>query len=192
MSLAYDFGPDGFVPPGRFPVTWDQAHALYVAHGHFAASTSRSQIWDGLDSLMLEFFALEEAYRGHLNGPLIHALWLAGSFVGPKLNPGDVDATLWLRREAASRLVGHRGVGLLKRNREHFLNKYQVDLVIAYHRPVPSLFNLKRIGEDDKTYFVERGRWDDWWQRDRVNGENAPSVASSYPQRGYLEVTFDA
>ena len=192
MSLAYDFGPDGFVPPGRFPVTWDQAHALYVAHGHFAASTSRSQIWDGLDSLMYKIFALEEMHRERLNGPLVHALWLAGSFVGPKLNPGDVDATLWLHQEPAMRLAGQPGVGLLKKNRDHFLDKHQVDLVIAYHRPVPSLFNLKRNGEDDKTYFVDRGRWDDWWQRDRVGGEDAPSVASSYPQRGYLEVTFDA
>ncbi len=28
MSLAYDFGNEGFLPPGRFTVSWDEAEAL--------------------------------------------------------------------------------------------------------------------------------------------------------------------
>lgn len=192
MSIVFDLSPDGDLPPGRFPATWDEVYDCYVAHDLFATSMSRPQIWAGLDALMLKIFTLEAKYEDILDGPLVHALWLGGSFIGPKVNPGDVDATLWLHHDAATRLAKRPGVGLLKKNRDHFLDEHQVDLVIAYHRPVPSLFNLKRNTDDERAYFIDRGRWDDWWQRDRVDGVDAPSVASSYPRRGYLEVNFDA
>lgn len=192
MSLAYDFGPDGFFPPGRFSVSWDEAESLLVHDARFTASSSRARIWDNVGDALERFLHLEDTYAADMPGPLMHRLWLGGSFVSSEVDPRNADCTLWLHHDTVDALRGRPGAALLKKDRGFFEKHHAVALIQMTHRPVASMFNPRFISPVDADYFRDRGRWDDWWQRTRLAPQTPPSEESAYPRRGYLEVILDA
>jgi hypothetical protein len=68
--------------------------------------------------------------------------------------------------------------------------RFGVSPVRVGYRPVSHVFQPEHITPADRTYFMERGVWDDWWQRCRLPGQanRSPSEESAAPTRGYLEV----
>ncbi|VWX52493.1 conserved hypothetical protein [Micrococcus luteus] len=192
MSLAYDFGNEGFLPPGRFTVSWDEAEALLVHDARFASSSSREQIWQNITDALAHFLDLEDKYVADLPGPLMHRLWLGGSFVSAKPDPRNADCTLWLHHDSVDALRGRVGAALLKQGRRFFERRHGIALIQVTHRPVAGMFDPRHISPVDADYFRDRGRWDDWWQRTRLAPNTPPSLESAYPRRGYLEVILDA
>ncbi|BFO13727.1 hypothetical protein SHKM778_01150 [Streptomyces sp. KM77-8] len=65
----------------------------------------------------------------------------------------------------------------------------RLSLRIGY-QPVAHIFEPERFTPEERTYFTQRGVWDDWWQRCRLpdGKDRSPSEASAAPARGYLEV----
>ncbi|MGI5356371.1 DUF6932 family protein [Streptomyces sp. CA-252508] len=158
------FAVNGFLPLGRHSVSLGDAESMLVSAPQFRDSPTRRTLWDGLISYLDVFLALEDTYEGLLNGiPLIHRVWLGGSFVSTKLDPRNIDTTLLIDTDAERSVRGHR---------------------------VAHVFEPERFTPEERTYFTERGVWDDWWQRCRLpdQEDRSPSERSAAPARGYLEV----
>ncbi|MEV2210790.1 hypothetical protein AB0H86_04685 [Streptomyces sp. NPDC050997] len=68
--------------------------------------------------------------------------------------------------------------------------KFGVSPLRIGYQPVAHIFEPERFTSDERTYFTQRGVWDDWWQRCRLPDRNdrSPSEESAAPARGYLEV----
>lgn len=193
--MVPDFRPDGHLPPGRYSVTLDEAEQLLVEHPRFAHSASRRRLWDGLESYLYGFVALEDDHAEILNGmPLIHRLWLGGSFVSTKLDPDNVDASVLIDDQACALIKGQPGTRWLTKafHREHTHAQFGVTALRIGYRPVASIFKADTLALKEVEYFRDRGIWDDWWQRCRLEGQEdaPPSTESAAPVRGYLEVTL--
>ncbi|MFJ9819346.1 DUF6932 family protein [Streptomyces sp. NPDC101151] len=187
-------GQDYYLRPGRYQVDADEAHALLVAHERFGESTTRNQIWDGFEAYMARFFHLEEHFGDILNGePLIHRVWLGGSFVSSRVNPRNADLTVFVNDTAAQTIKGKPKAGWMTRafTRIHTEKDYFLSALEVRYRPIRSVFQLGELEHTELEYLRQRGAWDDWWQRCRPVGEkDAPTLESAEPRRGYLEVTL--
>jgi hypothetical protein len=87
------FAANGFLPLGRYSVSFDEAEAMLVSAPEFQDSGMRQRLWDGLHDYLERFFTLEDAYADAMNGhTLIHRLWLGGSFVSTKTDPRNIDS----------------------------------------------------------------------------------------------------
>ncbi|MBQ0828723.1 DUF6932 family protein [Streptomyces tagetis] len=188
------FTTTGFLPLGRYSVSLDEAESLLVSAPQFADSGTRPTLWDGLHNYLDRFLTLEDAYPDALGGhPLLHRLWLGGSFVSAKLDPGNIDATLLIDIRAERAVRGRPGSKWLTdafKSRDTIRRKYGVSPVRVGYQPVGHVFQPERMSAEERTYFMHRGVWDDWWQRCRLPGQEdrSPSEASAAPARGYLEV----
>ncbi|MCX4486095.1 hypothetical protein OG890_19410 [Streptomyces anulatus] len=193
--MVPEWGEGGFLPPGRYRIDPDEAEHLLVADGRFQASATRAQLWSGLDTYLSRFFDLEERHQGALDGSqLIHALWLGGSYVSSKINPQNIDLTVLIDERAASAIRGLEGTRWLSSafNRKARLAEFGVSPLRIGYRPVVSVFRAELLAPEDQAYLRERGAWDDWWQRCRLDGvdKSEPTLETAAPQRGYLEVTL--
>lgn len=192
LTFTAAFDPtSGFLPPGRYGCALEDAEALLVGSSAFAGSATRAQLWDGLEKFLTEFAALEDKYHDRISGPLLDRAWLGGSFVSSKLSPRNVDLTLFVHSDVVEQLRGLPGAGIFKKSRDTWKQKYGVSPLISYYRPVANIFRMDHIGDADREYFTDRGRWDDWWQRRRLSeDERVPSAESAVARRGYLEVAL--
>lgn len=192
--VLLDFTAEGFLPPGRFSVTMDEAEHFLVGNPLFAQSVRRPILWDGFQEYLGHFVALEDSYPDKLQGrALVHRVWLGGSFVSAKQDPRNIDATVFIDVAAEASVRGNPGSKWLTnafKSREPILRKFGVSPLRVGYRPVASAFELQSVSPEDQTYFLHRGIWDDWWQRCRLpaGDDQAPSEASAAPVRGYLEV----
>ncbi|MFE2277142.1 DUF6932 family protein [Streptomyces sp. NPDC059454] len=188
------FTASGFLPQGRYSVSFQAAQSLLVGAPEFRDSSTRWDLWDGLHGYLNRFLTLEEAYRDDLDGlPLIHRLWLGGSFVSTKLDPRNIDATLLIDIRAERAVRGRPGSKWLTdafKSRDSIKRKYGVSPVRVGYQPVGHVFRPEHMTSEERTYFMQRGVWDDWWQRCRLPGQadRSPSETSAVPARGYLEV----
>ncbi|WP_432068479.1 DUF6932 family protein [Streptomyces sp. C10-9-1] len=163
-------------------------------HRCFAESATRPRLWGGLVAYVDRFLALEDAYAEALGGtPLVHRLWLGGSFVSTKPDPRNIDTTVLVDVSAKCLVRGRPGSKWLTtafQSRSRMREKFGVSPVRIGYRRVPRVFEPDRFTVEDRTYTTERGVWDDWWQRCRLAGgtDRAPSEQSAVPARGYLEV----
>nr|WP_203615028.1 hypothetical protein [Streptomyces sp. SID13726] len=179
---------------GRYSVSFDEAESLLVSAPQFEDSRTRTRLWDGLHDYLDRFLTLEDAYADALGGlPLIHSLWLGGSFVSAKLDPANIDVTLLIDTRAERAVRGKAGSKWLTsafQSRSRMREKFGVSPLRIGYRPVPHVFEPERFTPDERTYFTERGVWDDWWQRCRLPDaeDRSPSEDSAAPARGYLEV----
>ncbi|WP_216868834.1 DUF6932 family protein [Streptomyces brasiliscabiei] len=83
---------------------------MLVRAPEFADSSTCTELWDGFHDYLDPFLTLEDTYAGALGGlPLIHRLWLGGSFVSTKPDPGNIDATLLIDTRAERAVRGRRG-----------------------------------------------------------------------------------
>ncbi|WP_324789984.1 DUF6932 family protein [Streptomyces sp. H51] len=104
------FAANGFLPLGRYSVSLDEAEAMLVSAPEFQDSDTRTALWDGLHDYLDRFLALEDAYTDVLAGlPLIHRIWLGGSFVSTKTDPRNIDATLLIDTRAERAVRGRPG-----------------------------------------------------------------------------------
>ncbi|WEH16660.1 hypothetical protein [Streptomyces sp. VNUA24] len=185
---------NGFLPLGRYSVSLDEAEKILVSAPKFADSSTRTELWDGLHTYLDPFLTLEDTYAGMLGGlPLIHRLWLGGSFVSTKLDPENIDATLLIDTRAERAVRGKRGAKWLTtafQSRARMREKYGVSPLRIGYQPVAHIFEPERFTLEERTYFTQRGVWDDWWQRCRLpdHDDRSPSEESAAPARGYLEV----
>ncbi|MFJ3667855.1 DUF6932 family protein [Streptomyces sp. NPDC090106] len=188
------FAKNGFLPLGRYSVSFDEAESMLVSAPTFADSLTRTRLWDGLRDYLDPFLTLEDTYTDDLGGiPLIHSLWFGGSFVSAKLDPANIDVTLLIDTRAERAVRGKPGSKWLTtafQSRSRMREKYGVSPLRIGYRPVPHVFEPERFTPDERTYFTQRGVWDDWWQRRRLPDvdDRSPSEDSAAPARGYLEV----
>ncbi|WP_367321347.1 hypothetical protein [Streptomyces sp. HUAS ZL42] len=188
------FAANGFLPLGRYSVSFDDAEAMLVSAPEFSDSGTRTQLWDGLHDYLNRFFTLEDEYASLLGGlTLVHRLWLGGSFVSAKPDPRNIDATLLIDTRAERAVRGRPGSKWLTtafKSRDSIKRTFGVSPVRVGYQPVGHVFQPERMTAEERTYFMQRGVWDDWWQRCRLPGraDCSPSEDSAVPARGYLEV----
>ncbi|MFD5218542.1 DUF6932 family protein [Streptomyces tendae] len=188
------FAPNGFLPLGRYSVSFDEAESTLVSAPEFRESATRTQLWDGLHGYLERFLALEDTYADELGGlVLVHRLWLGGSYVSAKIDPQNIDATLLIDTRAERAVRGKPGSKWLTvafKSRDSVKERYGVSPTRVGYRPVGNVFRPERMTPEERTYFMERGVWDDWWQRCRLpdHAVRSPSEDSAVPARGYLEV----
>ncbi len=188
------FAETGFLPLGRYSISFDEAESILVSAPRFQNSATRTELWDGLHGYLNGFLELEDMYTDLLGGlPLVHSLWLGGSFVSAKPDPGNIDATLLIDTRAERTIRGKPGSKWLTtafQSRNRMKEKFGVSPLRIGYQPVAHIFQPERFTSDQRTYFTERGVWDDWWQRCRLpdQSDRSPSEDSATPARGYLEV----
>ncbi|WP_445524689.1 DUF6932 family protein [Streptomyces cyslabdanicus] len=188
------FAANGFLPLGRYSVSLDEAESMLVSAPEFQESATRTALWDGLLDYVDRFLALEDAYADVLAGlRLIHRVWLGGSFVSTKPDPRNIDATLLIDTRAERAVRGKPGSKWLTtafQSRDRMREKFGVSPLRIGYQPVAHIFEPERFTPEERTYFIQRGVWDDWWQRCRLPGQvdRSPSEQSAAPARGYLEV----
>lgn len=180
---------------GRPCITVDEAEAALVGDPHFATSKTRADIWTKLLEHLGLFVDLENRFQAELNGDsLLSHMWLGGSFVSDKLDPRNLDMTLFVDVEARNKIKGLPGAGtltkLINMSRSSALKRYLVSPIFVNYHKVPHLFDRSQFTTEEADYFLERGRWDDWWQRVRTGSDRSPTIDSCFPRRGYLEVTL--
>ncbi|WP_159622712.1 DUF6932 family protein [Ruania rhizosphaerae] len=196
--MVLEFTVDGrHMEPGRTRLSWYQAKEELVEAERFVGSETRSTLWEGLEQYVARFLAIEEEHQDRLAGrPLVHYLWLGGSFVSAKHDPRNIDATVCVDGPAKDALKGvPRGASQVNKlfSRERVLEELGVSPIELLYRPVRSVFRLDELGSPELDYLRQRGGWDDWWQRCRMEGEDStpePTVESAPPKRGYVEVTL--
>ncbi|MFD5475326.1 DUF6932 family protein [Streptomyces sp. NPDC127105] len=188
------FAANGFLPLGRYSVSLDEAESILVSAPEFQESATRTALWDGLLDYVDRFLTLEDTYAEVLAGlRLIHRVWLGGSFVSTKPDPRNIDATLLIDTRAERAVRGKPGSKWLTtafQSRDRMREKFGVSPLRIGYQPVAHIFEPERFTPEERTYFTQRGVWDDWWQRCRLPGQadRSPSEQSAAPARGYLEV----
>ncbi|MFD9433951.1 DUF6932 family protein [Streptomyces sp. NPDC060002] len=188
------FAANGFLPLGRYSISFDEAEAVLVSAPEFRDSATRQRLWAGLHGYLDRFFALEDMYQDILDGlTLVHRLWLGGSFVSTKPDPGNIDVTLLIDTRAEHAVRGKPGSKWLTKAfqcRDNMKEEFGISPVRVGYRPVSHVFRSGLMTPEERTYFMERGVWDDWWQRCRLpdQADGSPSEQSAAAARGYLEV----
>lgn len=93
LNCLPEFDPKtGLLPPGRYAATLDHLHVSLVES---IESTTRREIW--------EEWAEHRATIELLTGEITR-MWVGGSFVSDKSDPGDVDVTYLVGAQAFDRL----------------------------------------------------------------------------------------
>jgi hypothetical protein len=165
----------GWLPPGRWVCTEEEAKAVYVD----GQPGDREDIW-------LEWQQVTSAVRDVVGE--VAACWLSGSFFTDKPDPRDIDCVyiidstrlidaaasdprhaMFLYQVATSQLKDVHGV--------------RVDSYVLEWMPTPGA----EMPEEAKEYLGWRGYWDDLWCRIRDEDARLDSI----PRRGYLEVYLD-
>lgn len=185
-----EFDGGGHLPPGRYRTTLEVVEARFVTHEQFSASTTRPTLFTGLLRYLADWEAIQAATNA--DGPLVKAIWIAGSYASSALNPGDVDVTPILDGIIADSVAGRPGSGGIKKltkHRDGVKAAYGVEVFPVRWHPIERPFdaNLDLTG-DEAAYLSDRGKMDDWWQRCRIDGQDIPTVESCETRRGYLEV----
>lgn len=182
----------GHLPCGRYQTDFVEVHERFVAAPQFATSTTRRTVWDGLTGYLAHWDTVSQQLG--LPG-LLMRVWLGGSFVSAKLDPGNADMTLVVSGEKRRAAKGLVGAGRLVKltHRQAMLAQFKVSPLVLQWEPVPHVFRPETLDPVAREYLTMRGAWDDWWQRVRPptgNSTGAPTLGSAAPVRGYLEVTL--
>jgi hypothetical protein len=196
MTSVPPFEPTtGHLPPGRFRTTFDDARALLVDDPRLAGSSTRRTLWTGLERYLARFESLREEYAAALTpDPVVHYVWLGGSFASRELDPKNIDLTVCLDVENRARMRGKPGSRWLVDAfaRDKVKAEFGLSPLLLPYLRVPSVFRLDRLDQLQLGYLQSRGGWDDWWQRCRTAGADSspPSEATAEARRGYLEVVL--
>ncbi|MFD5868319.1 DUF6932 family protein [Corynebacterium sp. NPDC060344] len=167
-SLSFVLQPDLTLPPGRFPMTFDEIETTWAFNGHRKVLLSEAQRY------------LEAV--GKLTP--IHAAWIGGSYLTNKDSPGDVDMSLLIDNEyylARQQFLNARSLHILARSMNVRVDAYPIP---RDHRRT----NLTTPAEEKN--LVGRGYWDDWWLRRRSIPPESYDL-EPHPRRGYAEVNIN-
>ncbi len=186
--MVLEFSDDGHLPPGRYSCTYDEAQD-FLTKDALRDASSRNDLWNDLERFLARYVGWEEEHQVRL----LHRMWLGGSFVSSKLDPNNLDVTLFLHADAILALKGKVGSRKLIPSRESVAADFRISPVFVKYVPIPNVFRLDILSDQEREYFANRGRWDDWWQRRRLDDsqDRSPSLATCRPRRGYLEVMLD-
>lgn len=179
----------GYPSVGRLRCSLEEIKAEFVDHPRFAQSATRCSVWEDF----------ETALSLLSGGVLVHAVWLAGSFVSSKLDPNDIDAVFVINaRNLAARSEADRKVvaSFSERTCDPLGNVVRahglkVDSFLLQWAPIPEVDLQGDLSHVQ--YVASRGYWDDFWCRNR-NGQkhHPPTWRDALPARGYLEVIVHA
>lgn len=170
------FEANGSLPLGRFSCNLQEAKQFLVSGAPFNDAPNRATLWTIFE---------DSLQRMHSIRCKIPSVFLGGSFVTSKIDPSDIDAAYLVDR---STIVSDQTLGKLDQifraiNQEVFIDAF----LIPWH---PT--NLKLEDSYFDMYYMERGKWDDFWQRSVVKEDRVPwQRFHAFPKRGYLEVTKD-
>ncbi|BCJ71200.1 hypothetical protein CS0771_07440 [Catellatospora sp. IY07-71] len=192
-----EFARNGHLPPGRYKVTMEQVRERFVEDSRFKDSATRLDRWDGLTKYLALWRAAEDRVAPILDGrSLIKSVWLGGSFISSKVDPGNVDLTVItdgaIVTECTNQGINER-LAILK-NRTKMKNAFAVAPTVVAYRWFRSPWDLLRGDAQslaaEREYGLWRGAMDDWWQRARPDGEDKfePTEETGQWTRGYLEV----
>jgi hypothetical protein len=178
----------GHLPPGRYRTDLDEFHARFVTHNEFAGRPTRGTLWRGFVSYLQTWASIEVATA---TPGIVHAIWVAGSFVSAEPEPSDIDISPVLDGVKLRAIKGRQGSRLAKRllsHRESLQRDYHLDVFPIVWLPTTSVFHPP-ANPEQRDYLTRRGSMDDWWQRVRPPGpEGPPTVESAAQLRGYVEV----
>lgn len=190
VELIPEFNSDGNLPPGRYRTTLELIEGRFVTDDRFAASGTRSKLFDGLLAYLTDWEEVQAATNA--DSPILKAVWIAGSFASSTLDPGDVDVTPILDGVVADMVAGRRGSGGIKKLTQHrdgIKARYGVEVFPVRWHPIERPFDHGvDLTGDETAYLSDRGKMDDWWQRCRTRGQDVPTRDSCEARRGYLEV----
>lgn len=180
----------GHLPPGRYRTTLGHIRHRFVDHPEFSGSTTREAIWDGL----LSYLVAWEESQEPLGQPILHTLWVAGSFISNETDPEDIDVSPVYNEDIVSDLAGTEGIGKVKAligHRKKLVEKYKVEPFPIPWRSLETTLLPTTLLDHEQNYLAKRGGLDDWWQRVRPAGPKAAALAPDVSSaRGYLEVTW--
>ncbi len=185
-------GQPPHLPPGRYRAALDEVLERFV--DGFPGSSTRREIWDGFVAYLRIWADIEERMRPHLgDDALLSVVWLAGSFISEKLDPHNLDLSVMVGYDAIQKCKGKPGAKKLVElaNREKMLKQFRLSPILIRYRYVQSPFRLQNLAPGPELdYALNRGAFDDFWQRTRPVGEpkGPPTKESGALSRGYLEV----
>jgi hypothetical protein len=167
----------GLLPPGRYAASLDELHAAFVAT---TTSTARREIWEE----WISHRAMVEALAGEIT-----RMWVGGSFISSKADPGDVDVTYLLRARAYDRLdretladlddLTLRGWCVEQGMRvDSYLVRLPEDMSVS--QMLPSQLTARASDS-----FRDIGLFDEVWQCVKPAAING---IPGEPRRGYVEV----
>lgn len=164
--------PSGLIPHGRWRVAFADVEAAFVT----GQAEPRPSIW-------AEFGTATAALRSVVH---VSALWLGGSFFTSKADPGDVDCVYLVDDRSKPSTPSESalfdlfaGPGRLKA-----VTGLRVDSFVLpwIYRPDVGIDLASQVP------LLERGYWDDFWQRRRHGPKGTLHPQDAIPERGYLEV----
>ncbi|WP_129840629.1 hypothetical protein [Streptomyces sp. RFCAC02] len=159
-------------------MTWDEAEGAFVRADIYRGSATRPGLWHELCTHR----ALIECVFGSVS-----RIWLAGSFVSGKHDPGDIDLTYLIAPEAYGAVTEPDDLADLANlgDREWCVKHgMRID---AYILRLPATKEFQDLGvlgamaPQDSEVFEALGLYDEIWQRHR----DSPSR-----RRGYVEVAL--
>jgi len=164
-------GEDGFLPRGRYHAT------IPEVEGTFVTNSVRSSIWEDWKRLC----KLVGAVAG-----TDFSVWLGGSFISSKVQPGDIDSVFLIRREVLIDMTQEQHdllsiVGSARTKDVLGLNVDSYTITIDY----PTDASFPQEGTNAFKFISYRGYWDNLWASCR--GDHG-MIGDS---RGYLEVIVD-
>lgn len=168
-------GADGYdvLPRGRHTCTLPQVKELFVADRPDAA-------WRG--QLLDDFVAYLDVLRGL--GLEVDSVWLDGSFISGKVNPGDIDMSPVI--DAARSNPDAAALPDLEHRWIVPKDRWKREPVPGLGRTVRlDVYGFVKVPDEHLArdgYIALRGLWDDWWQRSRVTGQSLV--------KGYVEVVL--
>jgi hypothetical protein len=179
---------NGHLPPGRYSATLEEVKAAFVDAPRFILSETRPKLWNGLLRYLDEWAELER----DSGQELLHAVWLAGSFISSKVDPQDVDASP-VHDETTQKVLAPLNAGKrLKRligHRQTVVKHFNVEPFPIPWARITSTLYPGRLTEVEQGYLAHRGAYDEWWQRVRPAGQaRAPEPPDCLAARGYVEV----
>ncbi|HEY9476415.1 MAG TPA: hypothetical protein VIS06_21520 [Mycobacteriales bacterium] len=159
----------------------------------YPTSVTRVAIWDGFRGYLQAWLSAEKRLSPVIgDGGIIRFVWFGGSFISGKLDPGNIDMTVFYEYDLFAQCSGQEGIGVLRKlfKRDSMLRRYRVSPICVPSTYVRSPFQIGEANTAGHNYFLHRGAWDDWWQRVRPTGEpkGEPTPESSPSRRGYVEV----
>jgi hypothetical protein len=168
------------LPPGRHRRTWEDLRDAYCPTTQFGQSR-RQLVWE-------HFELATQTLRSVVP---VAGVWVGGSFLTSKQEPGDIDAVYIVRAKAYDLLTddsSRRTVALFAGDEQLKARGILVDSYVIQWAP-RSTNGL--ITDQDHAQLLSRGYWDDWLQRHKEDRGTPPTDQDSFPVRGYVEVVLD-
>lgn len=195
--MTVQHAPYNAPAPGRIRLQLQDVKLDWV--DRFSTSKSRPELWQKFNSYLAKFAEIEETLQkdGHITSAesVVKYIWLGGSFISDKVEPNNLDLTVFIDGNTADKIKGKVGSGWINRHafdRHEMSKKYHefhgLTPIKVVHYPVKSIFHPSECTDKEIEYILDRGRWDDWLQRKRDTNTRALTLSSCETRRGYVEV----